>query len=138
MRRGRALRRKHSCDASLRSFAIRAAPEQAQPWAPHVCPTEIAPKPEASQLTLGPIQFYASSIRTLQHRRIPCSVQHIRLRPVDPHGETERAACRRRQPVRLSAVCRAFALDVEIERAVGVEKKPVTIADRITVDGIGG
>jgi hypothetical protein len=53
------------------------------------------------------------------HRWVPLAGERLSLRGVEAHGQIE-GPCRGRQPVGFLVLTRAFVLEVNIERAVGV------------------
>jgi len=67
---------------------------------------------------------------------MPAAVEDGRLGPIQADGEVEDSIAGG-QPVRFALGSGVLALDVEIERAVGVELQVIAIADGEAVDGIG-
>jgi hypothetical protein len=71
----------------------------------------------------------------LDSGRQPSPVERRRLWPIQPEVHREGAARGRRQPVGFFFLSRRFALDVEVEGAIGIERSFASCG--IAVDRIG-
>src|SRR3984957_15016180 len=76
------------------------------------------------------------SVRAPDRRRGPPAVGDLRLRRIEPKRQSERAALRRRKPIRFFIRTGVFLLDVEVERAVGAELERIAVTDRESVQRI--
>src|SRR5207244_11912459 len=108
------------------------------------------PSPTATAMTIWPPSSRLSrkwpgsarrrtcsvSVRLDEWRGCPGAVGHLGPRRVQAHVWRERRVLRHRQPVRFLVRTRRLCLYVDVERAIGVERELVAVADGEAVDRV--
>src|SRR6266481_3206287 len=96
----------------------------------------IAHSPAGTRLTGGDPTLWLRCPHR-DRRRCPLAADHRIIGPVHAQGQIETAG-RGRQPVAFLIAAWRLVLDVEIERAIGVELQSIAIANSETLDRVRG